>query len=87
MLETKRQALAAHRRQKEWLDVSQGMDSYLKSMEEMSLAIGRASGEFQHAEGWRRHSHLGFSDEEIDPLKHALGQTALANADYEDGLS
>ena len=55
-------------------------------MEEMSLALGQASGKFQHAEGWRRHSHLGFSPEEIDPLKHALGQAALANADYEDSL-
>ena len=86
VLETKRQALAAHRSQKEWLDVSQGMDSYLQTMEEMSLALGQASGKFQHAEGWRRHSHLGFSAEEFDPLKHALAQAALANADYEDGL-
>ena len=86
VLETKRQALAAHRSQKEWLDVSQGLNSYLQTMEEMSLALGQASGKFQHAEGWRRHSHLGFSAEEIDPLKHALGQAALANADYEDGL-
>ena len=50
------------------------------------LALGRMSGEFQHAEGWRRHSHLGFSTVEIDPLGQALGQVALANADYEDGL-
>ena len=84
VLETKRQALAAHRSQKEWLDVSQGMDSYLKSMEEMSLALGQASGSFQHAEGWRRHSHLGFSAGELDPLGQALGRSALANADYED---
>jgi hypothetical protein len=53
-------------------------------MEEMSLALGQASGSFQHAEGWRRHSHLGFSAGEIDPLGQALGRSALANADYED---
>ncbi len=82
----KREALAVHRSQKEWLDVSQGMDSYLMAMEEMSLALGMASGRFQHAEGWRRHSHLGFSAREVDPLDQALGQSALANADYEDGL-
>ncbi|MCH2592335.1 MAG: PIG-L family deacetylase [Pedosphaera sp.] len=86
VLETKRQALAAHRSQKEWLDVSQGLNSYLQTMEEMSLALGRMSGEFQHAEGWRRHSHLGFSAVEIDPLGQALGQAALANSDYENGL-
>ena len=86
VLETKRQALAAHRSQKEWLDVSQGLNSYLQTMEGMSLALGRMSGEFQHAEGWRRHSHLGFSAVETDPLGQALGQAALANADYEGGL-
>ncbi|HUF62150.1 MAG TPA: PIG-L family deacetylase [Verrucomicrobiales bacterium] len=69
----KRRALAAHRSQKEWLDHSQGMDSYLKSMDDMSLAIGRMSGVFTHAEGWRRHSHLGFSAHEEDPLAEALG--------------
>lgn len=86
VLETKRRALAAHRSQKEWLDVSQGLDSYLRTMEEMSLALGQASGKYQHAEGWRRHSHLGFSAGELDPLSQALGQAASANADYEDGL-
>ena len=73
VFETKRQALAAHRSQKEWLDVSQGMDSYLKSMEAMSRELGQAAGA-EHAEGWRRHSHLGFSAEAIDPLGQALGQ-------------
>ncbi|MDP6337109.1 MAG: LmbE family protein, partial [Verrucomicrobiota bacterium] len=67
VFETKRQALAAHRSQKEWLDVSQGMNSYLKSMEEMSRTLGQAAGT-EHAEGWRRHSHLGFSAREMDPL-------------------
>ena len=86
VLETKRQALAAHRSQKEWLDVSQGLDSYLRTMEEMSLALGQASGKFQHAEGWRRHAHIGFSAGEIDPLGQALGRAALANAEYEAGL-
>src|SRR5438876_2731913 len=47
--EMKLLALACHRSQKEWLDVSQGMDSYLKSMDEMSLAVGRMSRRFKHA--------------------------------------
>lgn len=66
-------ALAAHRTQQEWLDVSQGMNSYLRAMEEASLAIGEMSGRFKHAEGWRRHSHLGFSSTDINPLRDALG--------------
>lgn len=71
--DTKRRALAAHESQKNWLDVSQGMDSYLISMDEASSAVGRLSGKFTLAEGWRRHLHLGFSAKEIDPLRDVLG--------------
>ena len=71
--ELKFEALACHRSQKEWLDVSQGMDSYLRSMEEMSLEVGRMSKGFKHAEGWRRHGHLGLCRPESDPLGDALG--------------
>ncbi len=75
----KREALAAHHSQKHWLDVSQGMDSYLNSMDEASRAVGRLSGKFQFAEGWRRHLHLGFSVKEIDPLREVLGDLYLLN--------
>jgi len=75
MAERKRQALACHRSQKEWLDVSQGTDSYLDSMSEMSAEVGRMSGRFEHAEGWRRHSHGGLADSEaFDPLTETLGE-------------
>ncbi len=79
----KREALAAHESQKHWLDVSQGMDSYLMSMDEASRAMGRLSGRFEFAEGWRRHLHLGFSAKDIDPLKDALGDLCLINESYE----
>src|SRR5688572_13717534 len=69
-------SLAAHRTQQEWLDVSQGMNSYLRAMEEASLAVGKLSRRFKHAEGWRRHSHLGFCGEKSDPLRTALGRLA-----------
>ncbi len=84
--EIKRQALAAHESQKHWLDVSQGMDSYLISMDEASREVGRLSGSFEYAEGWRRHLHLGFSAAEIDPLKTALQHDCIINLDYERGL-
>ena len=77
--ETKRQSLAAHESQKHWLDVSQGMDSYLISMDEASRKVGQLSGKFEFAEGWRRHLHLGFSATEIDPLRDALGELCLLN--------
>jgi LmbE family N-acetylglucosaminyl deacetylase len=69
----KRAALAAHESQRGWLNVSQGMDSYLVSMDEMAREVGRMSGVFDYAEGWRRHLHLGFSGRDIDPLRDALG--------------
>src|SRR5207247_11205380 len=84
--EMKLLALACHRSQKEWLDVSQGMDSYLKSMDEMSLAVGRMSRRFKHAEVWRRHLHLGFSSCDRDPLGEALSRKYLINPRHEDSL-
>ena len=84
--ERKRTALAAHECQKHWLDVSQGMDSYLVSMDEISRKVGGLSGRFEHAEGWRRHLHLGFSKSEMDPLRDALGADCWIDADYESNL-
>jgi LmbE family N-acetylglucosaminyl deacetylase len=81
---TRREALACHRSQKEWLDVSQGLDSYLIAMGEMSRAVGRMSGRFKHAEGWRRHSHLGFCSEADDPLRLALSAHCRLNRAYRD---
>ena len=84
---TKRDTLAAHRSQKDWLDASQGMDSYLRAMDEMSLAVGKLSRRFKHSEGWRRHSHLGFSAAETDPLRTALGRHYFVNRMYEATLN
>jgi LmbE family N-acetylglucosaminyl deacetylase len=92
---TKRQALAAHRSQKDWLDASQGMDSYLRAMEEMSRAVARLApvagkrraARWPLAEGWRRHLHLGFSGTEVDPLAEALGPDYLVNERYERALN
>jgi LmbE family N-acetylglucosaminyl deacetylase len=82
----KHQALGAHKSQQAWLDVSQGLNSYLLAMEDMSLAVGRLSKKFRHAEGWRRHLHLGFCGPGADPLRGALGRNYLVNKDYERKL-
>lgn len=82
----KRQALAAHTSQKQWLDKSQGMDSYLRVCDDMSRELGRLSGRFAHAEGWRRHLHYGFCGSEADPLREALGADFLVSRKYERGL-
>ncbi len=69
----KREMLAQHRSQKEWLDVSQGMDAYLLEMEQMCREMGRMSRGFEFAEGWRRHLHLGFAGPAFNPIKELLG--------------
>lgn len=75
--ETKLKALSCHKSQQNWLDTSQRLNSYLAVMEGMSLEIGKMSGPFKHAEGWQRHSHLGFCSQEADPLFDALGKNYL----------
>jgi hypothetical protein len=39
----------------------------------MAEQVGRESGRFKMAEGWRRHLHLGFCGPDADPLRDALG--------------
>ena len=84
--EQKRAALALHASQKEWLDATQGMDSYLAAMDCFSRELGNLSGTFLHAEGWRRHSHLGFCGPDDDPLKDALGDRWRENPDAREVL-
>ena len=74
LIERKQAALECHASQKDWLDESQGMDSYVRSMLRMSKALGAMSGRFLHAEGWRRHLHFGFCDADDDPLTEHLGE-------------
>ena len=70
----KRDALACHRSQKHWLDLTQGADSYLHALDAESKTLGKRSGVFTHAEGWSRHLHIGFASESDNPLKEALGK-------------
>jgi LmbE family N-acetylglucosaminyl deacetylase len=76
---TKREALACHASQKEWLDKSQGQESYLQTMDGFSLELGRRSKKFRHAEGWTRHLHIGYGEEKDDPLRDVLGKKYLRN--------
>jgi LmbE family N-acetylglucosaminyl deacetylase len=81
VLARKRAMLACHRSQKEWLDASQGMGAYLDEMERMSAEVGRLSGRFTYAEGWRRHNPLGFCPDGSNPMKDLLqGDCHVANA-------
>lgn len=79
-------ALAMHKSQQDWLDVSQGMNQYIKTMETFARELGELSGRFKFAEGWRRHLHYGFCDHDDDPLVQVLGNNCLVNRRYEREL-
>ncbi len=78
VVQQKVQALACHASQKQWLDESQGQDSYLQTLRDVSAEMGQLSGgRFEYAEGWRRHSHWGFCGPNDDPLFDALSDIAV----------
>ena len=77
LIDRKETMLAFHESQKSWLDESQGMDSYLIAMKDFLHQVGALSDGFRYAEGWRRHSHLGFCESTDDPLAVALSDHCL----------
>lgn len=68
LISLKKEMLSKHKSQKEWLDVSQGMDSYLTTMADQCADIGKLSKKYDYAEGWIRHQHHGYCDAAADPL-------------------
>ncbi len=77
-VENKMEMLAKHKSQKEWLDVSQGMDAYLITLKDMSREVGKLSGKFEYAEGWVRHSHFGFCGPDDNLLTEILKSYILS---------
>ncbi len=86
VMDEKREMLACHRSQKEWIDFSQGIGAYLDQMAGFARQVGAMSGRFEHAEGWHRRNHLGFCGPDDDPLTDALGDRVLVDGEYEAGL-
>ena len=82
----KREALECHRSQRGWLSATQGMDSYIVTMDEFARTLGSMSKKFTFAEGWRRHLHYGFGEEDDDPLKAALTHRYVLNPAYQRTL-
>ena len=77
LIELKKKMLAKHATQKQWLDESQGLNSYLDTMAELDAEVGRMSSIFKFSEGWRRHLHLGFCGAKDNPLVDALKERVL----------
>lgn len=73
----KRALLECHASQQQWLAGSQGLSDYVRTMMAMDEEMGRRSSRFAMAEGWRRHSHLGFASVGFDPLKDLLPQEII----------
>ena len=71
-MELKRQMLACHKSQQEWLASTQGMGAYVEEMEKMCREMSELGHGLAYAEAWRRHSHLGFCTAEFDPLSEIL---------------
>jgi len=78
-IDAKKTMLACHRSQKEWLDSSQGLDSYLTDMANICEHFGKMTDDFKYAEGWILHSHVGYCDQQDDPLSNALGKGVYQN--------
>lgn len=77
VIDRKRAMLAKHKSQKEWLDRSQGVNAYLDAMHGQGRELGELSGQFEFAEGWRRHNPLGFCASHADPMKDLLQDKVL----------
>ena len=84
----KGEMLRCHESQKRWLDVSQGMDSYITTMEGICKDVAEMSGraDVQYAEGFRRHLHLGMSANDQDRLRDVLGSRVTVNQAYVKAL-
>lgn len=82
LLERKRELLAAHASQDQWLDSTQGISAYLETMIELNAEVGQFSRDrsqqgFAYSEGWRKHLHLGLAQADFDPLADVLGETCI----------
>ena len=85
-IEIKKAMLGCHKSQKEWLDVSQGMDAYLDEMVWRMEHFGKLSGRYKYAEGWIRHNATGFCAPDFNPLLDALKDDAFVNPKFEASL-
>ncbi|MDD3366866.1 MAG: PIG-L family deacetylase [Sphaerochaetaceae bacterium] len=72
VIDHKEHMLSCHVSQRNWLDDSQKLDSYVQTMRDMSQQVGNDSGHYSYAEGWIRHNPLGYSMPNYKPLEQVL---------------
>ena len=77
VIDRKLAMLECHQSQHQWLQTTQGMNSYLQTMLELSQEAARLGKvESKYAEGWHKHLHLGFSAGDFDPLGVLFGSAS-----------
>ncbi len=74
VIQEKATMLSMHQSQRNWLDESQKLDSYVETMRTMSAEVGRKTGRAAFGEGWIRHNPLGYSDPSFTPLENILDE-------------
>ena len=72
MMEKREAMLSKHASQREWLDSTQGMSSYVESMVSITRGVGEKFGASEFGEGWTRHNHTGYCDADFCPLQQLL---------------
>lgn len=72
VISIRNEMLAKHASQKDWLDATQGMGSYLENMDSISRMVGERFGGCVYGEGWRRHNHTGYCAPDFAPLQILL---------------
>ncbi len=72
VIEKKREMLACHLSQLRWLELTQGMGSYLNEMTTAGRDMAIRGQNLTVAEGWLKHNHLGFGPKDFDPLSDFL---------------
>lgn len=73
VMDAKRRMLACHESQNAWLDGTQEMGTPADVMQSLCRTLAAQGRGMKYAEGWRRHSHLGFCPADFDPLAALLG--------------
>jgi LmbE family N-acetylglucosaminyl deacetylase len=72
VMEQKVAMLSRHASQKEWLDATQGMSSYIDNMLSITRHVGESFGASEFGEGWTRHNHTGYCGADFAPLQQTL---------------
>jgi LmbE family N-acetylglucosaminyl deacetylase len=69
------QMLEQHTSQKEWLDATQGIGSFVETLRKTARSVGEKWGPYCEAEGWRCHNYMGYCDASFKPLETLLANT------------